>query len=131
MQWEGLKFRVSLPKLAVAEDVCRVFHHQWGTMEQGRFNTTTCESYFVRLSPEDLQQMLTTVGSNIRMEQVPSKFSIITRDDKFYYKVQPEEASLCGAYQLLTLWHVSKSFPSLVLPVDTVRVPRGCTVFKV
>ena len=28
------------------------------------------------------------------------------------------------------MWHVSKSFPSLVSPVDTVRVPRGCTVFR-
>lgn len=82
----GVSSFVHLPKLAVAEDVCKVFHHQWGTMKQGWLNTTTCESYFVRLSPEDLQQMLTTVGSNSRMEQVPSKFSIITRDGKFYYK---------------------------------------------
>ena len=28
------------------------------------------------------------------------------------------------------MWHVSKSFLSLVLPVDTVRVPRGCTVSR-
>ena len=62
------------------------------------------------------------------MDQVPSKFSIITRDDKFYYKVQPEEAIICG-YERLALRHASKSFPSLVLPVDTVCVPRGCTVF--
>jgi len=66
-------------------------------MKQGRLDITTCESYFVRLSPEDLQQMQTTVGSNSCLEQAPSKFSIVTRDDKFYYKVQPEEASLCGA----------------------------------
>ena len=130
MQWEGLEFQVSfvhLPKLGVAEDVCKVFRHQWGTMKQGWLDTTTCESHFVRLSPEDLEQIQAIVGSNSCREQVPSIFSIITRDDKFYYKVQPEEASLCEIFYAFR--HASKSFLSLVFPVDTVRVPRGCTVF--
>jgi len=67
VQWEGLEFRVSfvhLPKLGVAEDVCKVFHHQWGTMKQGWLDTTTCESHFVRLSPEGLEQIQAIVGSN-------------------------------------------------------------------
>ena len=95
VHWEDFRFYVDfnvLEKTAVPGTVKQVIENQLDQLQTSPLqNNKQC--FFVRLVPEDLGKICALVAENDaeKFEQVQSKFSIIVRTPRKYYKVLPRE----------------------------------------
>lgn len=95
VHWEDFQFYVNfnvLEKTAVPGTVKQVIENQLDQLHTSPSQRNK-QRFFARLAPEDLGKICALVGENDveQFEQVPSKFSIIVRTPKKYYKVLPRE----------------------------------------
>ena len=95
VHWEDFQFHVNfnvLEKKAVPGTVKQVIENQLDQLQTSPSQRNQ-QCFFARLAPEDLGKICALVAENDveQFEQVPSKFSIIVRTPKKYYKVLPRE----------------------------------------
>lgn len=95
VHWEDFQFYVNfnvLEKTAVPGTVKQGIENQLDQLQTSPLQRKK-ECFFARLAPEDLGKICALVAENDveQFEQVPSKFSIIVRTPKKYYKVLPRE----------------------------------------
>ena len=95
VHWEDFRFYVNfdvLEKTAVPGTVKQVIENQLVQLQTSPLQKNK-QRFFVRLGPEDLGRICALVSENDaeKFEQVQSKFSIIVRSPRKYYKVLPRE----------------------------------------
>ena len=95
VHWEDFQFYVNfnvLEKTAVPGIVKQVIENQLDQLQTSPLQRNK-QCFFARLAPEDLGKICALVAENDveQFEQVPSKFSIIVRTPRKYYKVLPRE----------------------------------------
>ena len=93
VHWEDFQFYVNfnvLEKSAVPGTVKQVVKNQLDQLQTSPLQKNK-QCFFVRLDPEDLGKICALVAENDaeKFEQVQSKFSIIVRTPRKYYKVLP------------------------------------------
>ncbi|KAI6654984.1 hypothetical protein LOD99_11446 [Oopsacas minuta] len=85
------------------------------------------------LSQSDIIFLQTIIKTDY-LEQVESAFSILVKNEKFFYKISPDPSFLL---QLTDLYHEriarvddKHSFSHLVLPTNIISTPRGLPIFQ-
>ena len=137
VEWEELLFRISrhhIPECNVIEQIDKVLE------DQRRFaniiDTNTLSDYFIGLSKQDLVYLEGVLGTESELVQRPSYSAILVKDEKFYYKIVPDQFERetlrnikdCYMKYLHESKH-AKSFRHLVLPNEVI-VLRSLPIFR-
>ena len=91
-------------------------------------------NYFMALSSKELSELEGKLKCTSSLVQVESKFSILVRDDQYYYKLVPSVAERENLRQFREIYYISKAnavqFKYLSLPIASLNVYSVSTFFQ-
>ena len=128
LEFSRLTFRASfkyLKKEEVIESIEAILNEQCNLSKFEHLRTA--QDYFIGLNHEDLDYIQKIVKSDSKLKQVRSAYSILVRDENYYYKIVPKLGEILT---LKNLWiKITKFSPGLfkhlVLPTEIFQAPQS------
>ena len=133
VKWNNLIFKANytyLKQESVIDKIGVVLKSQC-TFAKLKFGSA---NYFMALYRKELSELEGKLKCTSSLVQVESKFSVLVRDDQYYYKLVPSLAETKNLMDFQRIYYRSKAdavqFKHLSLPIDILKVYSLSTFFQ-